>query len=87
VQKEVVITSTARPLARRSASPLGSGAMLRKSIPSLITLIWLAVGIVVALNHGYNTIKNLSQLLSLVLGVILWPAILLGYDLHVTIGG
>jgi hypothetical protein len=61
--------------------------MLRKSGASLITLIWIAVGIVVALNHGYNTIKNVSDVLSLALAVVLWPAILLGHNLHVTIGG
>jgi hypothetical protein len=57
--------------------------MLRKSGTSLLVLIYLGVGLVVALDHGYNTIKNVSDLLSLVLGVVLWPAVLLGNDLHV----
>jgi hypothetical protein len=50
-------------------------------------LIYLGVGLVVALNHGYNTIKDVSDLLSLVLGVVLWPAVLLGNDLHVHLVG
>jgi hypothetical protein len=59
--------------------------MLRRAVPSLVTLLWLGVGIVVALDHGYNTIRNLSDLLSLALAVLLWPAVLLGFDLHVTL--
>jgi hypothetical protein len=59
--------------------------MLRRAVPSLVTLLWLGVGIVVALDHGYNTIRNLSDLLSLALAVLLWPAALLGFDLHVTL--
>ncbi|HEV7755257.1 MAG TPA: hypothetical protein VGO94_05295 [Mycobacteriales bacterium] len=61
--------------------------MLRKSGTSLLVLIYLGVGLVVALNHGYNTIKDVSDLLSLVLGVVLWPAVLLGNDLHVHLVG
>jgi hypothetical protein len=57
--------------------------MVRRSGASLLVLVWLAVGVVVALNHGYNTIKSLSELVSLVLAVVLWPAVLLGFDLHV----
>ncbi|HEV7824406.1 MAG TPA: hypothetical protein VGP02_05830 [Mycobacteriales bacterium] len=59
--------------------------MMRRAGASLITLLWVAVGIVVALDHGYNTIRTLSDLLSLVLAVLLWPAVLLGFDLHVTL--
>ncbi|HEY0359097.1 MAG TPA: hypothetical protein VGD11_10985 [Mycobacteriales bacterium] len=61
--------------------------MLRKSGTSLLVLIYLGVGLVVALDHGYNTIKNLSDLLSLVVAVVLWPAVLLGNDLHVRLVG
>jgi hypothetical protein len=59
--------------------------MLRRAGASLLTLLWVAVGVVVALDNGYNTIKNLSDVLSLALAVLLWPAVLLGFDLHVTI--
>jgi hypothetical protein len=59
--------------------------MARKSGTSLLVLIYLGVGLVVALDHGYNTIKSVSDLLSLVLGVVLWPAVLLGHDLHVNL--
>jgi len=49
---------------------------------SLFGLIYLAVGVVVALSHGYNSVAGLSEILSLIIAVVLWPAILLGVDLH-----
>ena len=49
---------------------------------SLITLVYLAVGIVVALTHGYNSVAGLSQILSLIIAVVLWPAVLFGVNLH-----
>jgi hypothetical protein len=49
---------------------------------SLLGLVYLAVGIVVALTHGYNSVAGLSEVLSLIIAVILWPAVLFGVDLH-----
>ncbi|WP_222266027.1 hypothetical protein [Modestobacter marinus] len=49
---------------------------------SLFGLIYLAVGVVVALTNGYNSVAGVSEALSLVVAVILWPAVLLGVDLH-----
>ena len=49
---------------------------------SLVTLVYLAVGIVVALTHGYNSVAGLSQILSLIIAVVLWPAVLFGVNLH-----
>ncbi|MEJ7771125.1 MAG: hypothetical protein WKF51_04440 [Geodermatophilaceae bacterium] len=60
--------------------------MTRRRGISLFTLIYLAVGVVVALNSGYNTLTNFSEFLSTVLAVILWPAVLLGADLRVNVG-
>ena len=53
---------------------------------SLIPTIYIAIGIVVALSHGYNVLTNASQVLSLLVAVVLWPAILLGHNLSVNIG-
>jgi Mn2+/Fe2+ NRAMP family transporter len=53
---------------------------------SIIPSIYIAIGIVVALNHGYSTITNVSQLLSLLIAVVLWPAVLLGYNLMINLG-
>ena len=49
---------------------------------SLVTLVYLAVGVVVALTHGYNSVAGLSEILSLIIAVVLWPAVLLGVNLH-----
>ena len=49
----------------------------------LFGLIYLAVGLVVALGNGYNSVAGLSEVLSLLIAIVLWPAVLLGIDLHV----
>jgi hypothetical protein len=46
----------------------------------------LAIGVVVALTKGYNTFTNFSEILSFVIAVILWPAVLFGADLRVNVG-
>jgi hypothetical protein len=50
---------------------------------SLLGLVYLAIGVVIALTHGYNSVAGISQILSLIVAVILWPAVLFGLDLHV----
>ena len=50
---------------------------------SLLTLVYLAVGVVVALGNGYNSVATVSDVISLALAVIFWPAVLLGIDPHV----
>jgi hypothetical protein len=50
---------------------------------SLGTLIWIIVGIVVALSNGYSGITNFSSLVSFLLALFLWPLVLLGVNLHV----
>ena len=52
---------------------------------SLGTLVWIIVGVVVALSHGY-AIANFSSLLSFLLAMFLWPLVLLGLSLHVDLG-
>jgi hypothetical protein len=49
---------------------------------SLLGLVYLAVGVVIALTHGYNSVAGISETLSLIIAVILWPAVLFGVDLH-----
>jgi hypothetical protein len=49
---------------------------------SLFSVIYLAIGVVVALTHGYTSVAGISEVLSLVVAVVLWPAVLLGVDLH-----
>jgi hypothetical protein len=49
---------------------------------SLFGLIYLAIGVVVALTNGYNSVAGVSEILSLVIAVLLWPALFFGVDLH-----
>ena len=49
----------------------------------LFGLIYLVVGLVVALTNGYNSVAGISEVISLVAAVVLWPAVLFGVDLHV----
>lgn len=60
--------------------------MRRRRGVSLFTLIYLAIGVVVALTNGYNTFTSFSEILSFVIAVLLWPAVLFGADLRVSVG-
>jgi uncharacterized membrane protein len=56
----------------------------RRSV-SLGTVVYLIVGLVVALSNGYG-ITDVSSLVSSLLALFLWPLVLLGIDLHVSLG-
>ncbi len=60
--------------------------MNRRRGVSLFFLIYLAVGVVVALTNGYNTFTNVSEILSFIIAVLLWPAVVFGADLRVNVG-
>jgi hypothetical protein len=64
--------------------PAHGGVIMRSGV-SLGTLVWVVLGVVVALSHGYG-ISNVSSLVSFVLAMFLWPLVLLGVDLHVNLG-
>jgi hypothetical protein len=49
---------------------------------SLLSLVYLAIGVVVALSNGYNSVAGVSEILSLIVAVILWPLVLFGVNLH-----
>jgi len=52
---------------------------------SLGGLVWVIIGLVVALSHNYPII-DFSSLVSFVLALFLWPLVLLGLDLHLHLG-
>jgi hypothetical protein len=52
---------------------------------SLGTLVWVILGVIVAMSHGY-TITNFSSVVSFLLALFLWPLVLLGVDLHLNFG-
>lgn len=55
----------------------------RRSSISLVGLIYLIIGLVVAWQKGYLTVSVLKVVLSALLAVFLWFLVLLGVDLHV----
>jgi hypothetical protein len=52
---------------------------------SLGGLLYIIIGVVVALSNGYG-ITDFSSLLSFLLAMFLWPLVLLGIDLHLALG-
>jgi hypothetical protein len=47
-------------------------------------IIWLIIGAIVASAHHYFThINALKPVISALLGVLLWPLLLLGINLHI----
>ena len=40
---------------------------------NLLLLLWVIIGVVVAINKGYGEIHNASQMATFVLAVIVWP--------------
>jgi hypothetical protein len=56
-------------------------AVLRRR-PSLLAIIWLVIGLIIAANNGYlGAIKDLNTLVSALLAIVLWHIVLLGVDL------
>jgi hypothetical protein len=52
--------------------------------PSLGSIVWLIVGILLASAHGYLAhVDRLRPIISALLAVFLWPLLLLGINLHV----
>jgi hypothetical protein len=52
--------------------------------PSLLTMIYLLVGVVVAATHDYfKNVDTIKEVLSAILAVVLWPLLFLGISLHV----
>jgi hypothetical protein len=54
---------------------------MRRHGVSFGALLWLIIGLVVALSNGYG-ITNFSSLISFLLALFLWPLVLLGVSLH-----
>ena len=49
---------------------------------SLLFVVWVLVGLVVAVQRGYITVSLLRAVLSALLAIILWPLVLLGIDMR-----
>ncbi len=50
-------------------------------------IIYIIIGVVVAANRGYLTdLGTISGILSALLAIVLWPLLLFGVNLHLSIG-
>jgi hypothetical protein len=59
---------------------------MRRSSASLLPLIWIVIGVVVAATHHFfDHLTTIGAILSVVLAVILWPLILLGVKIAIVI--
>jgi hypothetical protein len=51
---------------------------------SLLTLVYVGVGVAIAASHDYfDNVHGWRGVLSALFAVFLWPLVLLGIDLHV----
>lgn len=57
--------------------------MNKKLSISVIGLIYIVVGIIIAVNRGYITVSLLKVIGSALLAVFLWWLLLLGVNLHI----
>jgi Na+(H+)/acetate symporter ActP len=52
--------------------------------PSLLVIVWLVVGLVLASQKNYlDNIDSLKRFASAILAIVFWPLLLLGIDLHI----
>ena len=57
---------------------------MRSGTSSIVGLVWVIVGLIVASGHGYFAhLTAVMPILSAILAVLLWPLILLGVNLHI----
>lgn len=52
--------------------------------PSLLAIVWLLIGLIVAANHQFlQHLGSLSEILSALLAIVAWPLVL--FNVHVAI--
>lgn len=56
--------------------------------PSLLGILYIIIGIIMAASRGYlQGLTSLDAILSALLAIALWPALLVGADLHIRLFG
>jgi hypothetical protein len=51
----------------------------------LPSLLWLVIGVIVAFIQDYlDSLGTISRILQAILAILLWPLLLLGFDIRVT---
>ena len=58
----------------------------RSGFVSLFFVVWLVIGVIVAINHQYfGDLKTLGAVLSALVAILLWPLILLGTKITINL--
>ena len=53
--------------------------------PSLFTMVYLVVGVVVAaINDYFDSLGTIGRIISAVIAVVIWPLVLIGFDVTVS---
>lgn len=53
--------------------------------PSLITIVWLVIGVAVAASQDYfDSLGTVGRVLTAVAAVVLWPLLLFGFDVRIS---
>jgi hypothetical protein len=53
--------------------------------PSLLTLVWIVVGVIVAAAQDYfDSLDTAGLVLTAIAAVILWPLLLFGFDIRIS---
>jgi hypothetical protein len=49
----------------------------------IVILIYLAIGVLIAVTKNYFDIDNIRDIVSAALAIVLWPLVLFGVNLHI----
>ena len=49
----------------------------------IVILIYLAIGVLIAVTKNYFDIDNVRDIVSAALAIVLWPLVLFGVNLHI----
>jgi hypothetical protein len=53
--------------------------------PSLITIVWLVIGAIVAATNDYfDSLGTVGRILTAIAAIVLWPLLLFGFDIRIS---
>lgn len=53
--------------------------------PSWLGIVWIVVGVAVAaINDYFDNLETVGRVLSAVVAVLLWPIVLIGFDIQIS---
>jgi ABC-type Na+ efflux pump permease subunit len=53
--------------------------------PSLFTMVYLVIGVVVAaVNDYFDSLSTVGKVVSAIVAVVLWPLVLIGFEIQIS---